>query len=246
MVARIETLRRRLTWEQPGSNTLAELVMELEEIKVGLAEADYQHRLKAITALRDYDAEVAVPLLLQTRHDREFLVRSFVAMGLGQKQNADSFGGLLEMLKFDRDTNVKAEAANSLSLYGSIAVPHLVFAFYRNTNWLVRCSVLGALVEMNCPHELLDVCILALIDDDPIVREGGIEALGTLAYSPEQDAALAELLKRVDAESWRIRMRVARALKSFDQPSAQEALLRLRQDADHRVVGAVLERTVAE
>lgn len=219
--------------------------MELEEIKVGLGEADYQHRLQAVAALKDYDTAVAVPLLLENRHDREFLVRSFVAMGLGQKQNAESFSALLEMLKFDRDTNVKAEAANSLSLYGVVAVPHLVFTFYRDTNWLVRCSVLGALVEMHSPHELLDVCILALIDDDQTVQAAGIEALGTLANSQEHEAALAELLKRVDSASWRIRMRVARALKSFPDPAAQTALLHLRQDPDHRVVGVVLEELLS-
>lgn len=215
--------------------------MELDEIKQGLNQSDFQYRLKAITALKDYDAEVAVPLLLSQRHDSEFLVRSFVAMGLGQKQSAESFAALLEMVKFDRDTNVKAEAANSLSLYGTVATSHLVLAFYRDTNWLVRRSILAAMMDLDCPSELMDVCLLALIDEDPTVRESAIDALGVLANTKEHDAALSELLKRVNSDSWHIRMRVARALKHFNDPQAKEALLQLRQDEEHQVVAAALE-----
>lgn len=39
-------------------------------------------------------------------------------------------------------------------------------------------------------------------------------------------------------------MRVAKALSVFDRPQAQEALSQLKQDEDHRVVGAVLESLI--
>jgi HEAT repeat protein len=90
--------------------------MELPEIQAGLSNPDFQYRLKSISALKAYDSETAVPILIATLKDREFLVRSFVARGLGQQQTAASFAALLEMVKFDDTPNVRAEAANSLSL----------------------------------------------------------------------------------------------------------------------------------
>jgi hypothetical protein len=37
--------------------------MELDQIEVNLRNPDYQYRLKAIAALKDYSSEVAVPIL---------------------------------------------------------------------------------------------------------------------------------------------------------------------------------------
>jgi HEAT repeat protein len=215
--------------------------MELDEIKSFLDNSDFQYRLRALTALKDYDAEVAVPLLINKLHDPEFLVRSFVARGLGWKRNADSFAALLEILKFDRDTNVKAEAANSLSLFGQVAIPHLISTFYQNDNWLIRRSILAVLVDMDCPSELLEVCLLALRDEDASVQEAAVEALGTLAGSSQHAVALRQLLQLIDTEPPRIRIKIAYALKQFDDPEAKNALLQLRQDEDHQVIAAALE-----
>ena len=49
--------------------------------------------------------------------DPEFLVRSFVAMGLGNKRSDESYAALLNLMQFDKDPNVRAEASNSLSKY---------------------------------------------------------------------------------------------------------------------------------
>lgn len=215
--------------------------MEINEIETALMQPDVQDRLKAIAALKDYDSEVAVPMLTSKLRDSEFLVRSFVAMALGKQQTAESFAALLEMVKFDRDTNVRAEAANSLSLFGSISIPHLVSAFSRDNNWLVRRSILAALVDMDCPKPILDVCLQALTDEDLTVRGTAIDALGILASSSQHGAALSQLLQLTSSESWRMRVRVAYALKRFKEPQARDALTQLRQDEDHRVVGAALE-----
>lgn len=215
--------------------------MEIHEIETALEQSDSQYRLKAIAALKDYDSEVAVPILISKLHDSEFLVRSFVAMALGRQQTAESFAALLEMLKFDRDTNVRAEAANSLSLFGNISISHLVSAFNRDNNWLVRRSILAALVDMDCPKPILDVCLQALTDEDLTVQGTAVDALGILAGSSQHDAALSQLLKLTSSESWRMRVRVAHALKRFEEPQAREALIQLRQDQDHQVVAAALE-----
>ena len=218
--------------------------MDISQIETKLASQDFQDRLQAITALKNMSADIAIPLLLRMKKDEQFLVRSFVAMGLGKKKTSESWAALLEMLKFDRDSNVRAEASNSLSFFGEISIPHLQQAFYQDDSWLVRLSILAALMDLNCPDELFDVCLWGIAGENDSVRETSINALGQLARTFKEDDALGQLLTMVNAPSWRIRVRVAKALTRFSHPQAQEALNLLRQDEDHRVVGAVLEKTI--
>lgn len=215
--------------------------MDIRQIEASLKSPDSQDRLKALTALRNYDPEVVVPLLKTKLRDPEFLVRSFVAMGLGRKQTPDAFDALIELLKNDNDYNVRAEAANSLSLYGEAAIPHLIEAFYNNNHWLIRRSILAALMEMSNSEALFKVCKVALTDSDMTVLEAAIDGLGAIAASALQILALQELLPLMKSDEWRIRLRLARALSNFDIPQARVALNQLRQDEDYRVVGAALE-----
>ena len=218
--------------------------MDLAQIKTYLASSDSQERMKAITALRNYDSEVAVPLLIDSKNDQDFLVRSFVAMGLGKKQNADSFAALLEIMKFDRDPNVRAEAANSLSFFGSVAAPHLALMFDRDDNWLVRRSILAALAELECLEELFEVCITGIAGEDQSVKESSINCLSIFAGTSIQDLALEKLLAVINDDSWRVRLQIARSLGKFNSTQAQKALEQMKEDKDHRVVGAVLESLV--
>jgi HEAT repeat protein len=219
--------------------------MDLSQIETDLQNSDFQYRLKAISALQDYPADVAVPLLNRHVQDPEFLVRTFVARELGKQQTSESFAALLQIMKFDNTPNVRAEAANSLSLFGRISASHLVQTFVRDDHWLVRRSILAALVEMDCPEEVIEVCLLGLEADDAAVQEGSIDALGWLANSRQSGAALSQLLKLKNSEFEYLRVRVAYALKHFNTPEAKEALAQLRQDADHRVVGAAMENLLS-
>ncbi|MDY7024124.1 MAG: HEAT repeat domain-containing protein [Cyanobacteriota bacterium] len=218
--------------------------MEIEQIETYLNSSNSQERLKALTELRNYDSEVAVPLLIARVGDPEFLVRSFVAMGLGNKRSPESFEALLKLLKDDRDHNVRAEAANGLSKYGEKAVPHLVEAFRLDESWLVRRSILAPLMDMPYPEALYEICMYGLAGDDQMVTEVSIDALGLLAGSCKQTEALQQLLSLVKDEWWRTRVRVALALKRFDDPQAKAALNYLKKDEHHQVVAAVLEGAV--
>ncbi|NET03278.1 MAG: HEAT repeat domain-containing protein [Symploca sp. SIO2B6] len=218
--------------------------MEIHQIEAFLKSPNSQERLKAITELRQYNSEVAIPLLMSKLKDPEFLVRSFVAMGLGRKQNAQSFAALLEMMKFDQDPNVRAEASNSLSMYGEQALSHLVQKFHQDEHWLVRRSILAAVSEMRSPEKLFDICICALAGEDLTVREAGIDALVLLTGSGKEAEALQQLLPLKNDQWWRIRARVARALKQFNDPQAKAALSDLMKDKDHRVVAAALESSL--
>ena len=215
--------------------------MELTEIEVALSNPDFQYRLKAISALKAYDPETAVPILIATLKDPEFLVRSFVARGLGTQRIATSFAALLEMTKFDDTPNVRAEAANSLSLFGKVSISHLVLVFCQDEHWLVRRSILAALEELDCPEQLIEVCTAALDGEDLTVREAAIDSLGSLVGSSHHTAVLNRLLALTTAPSSQLRARVADALQKFDEPQAQSALVELRQDWVRQVVAATLE-----
>jgi HEAT repeat protein len=215
--------------------------MDIHDIETALTNPDFQYRLKALTALKDYPPEQALPFLLATANDAEFLVRTFVARGLGQQQTAAAFAALLQMIKLDDTPSVRAEAANALSLFGRVAVSHLVQAFIQDDHWLVRRSILAAFMDSNWPNALYEVCLYALEGEDVAVQEAAVHALGSLTGSTQQAAALVQLLALSHSDSQRLRQGVAHALKHFDHPDAKVTLAQLRQDPDHRVVGAALE-----
>jgi HEAT repeat protein len=218
--------------------------MNLSEIRFNLEQADFQYRLKAVQALHHHPAEVAVPILLEQLTDREFLVRTFIAMALGKHQVDRSFQALLEVMKFDDTPSVRAEAANSLSLFGRVSISHLVTAFIQDDHWLVRRSVLAAIADMESPIDLLEICLEGLNGDDLPVIEACIEAMGRLADSPQRERVMERLIELADSDSWRMRRQVALALRSFGHPRSVATLQRLRQDQDHRVIAAALEDLV--
>ncbi|MEO1671650.1 MAG: HEAT repeat domain-containing protein [Cyanobacteria bacterium J06631_2] len=218
--------------------------MDIEQIKNALNDEDPQRRMKGIRELRNCEADVAAPLLLNHVNDQEFLVRSFVAMGLGRKQSEEAFQALLIMIKQDSDPNVRAEAANSLSFYGDVAVPHLREMYESDDHWLVRRSIIAAVVDLKSPQELLEICEIGLAGEDEPVMESCLSALGLLAGSQQESAALNLLLSFADDESWRIRLQVAKSLGRYQEQKAIAALTQLKTDSDHRVVGAVLESMI--
>ncbi len=214
--------------------------MDLDQIKAELNSPDSQARLRALTALRFYEADTAVPLLCSRLEDPEFWVRSFVAMGLGRKRSPAGFTALQTLLD-DTDANVRAEAASALGLYGKMAIAPMMVAFKQDQHWLVRRSILAALSEMDAPVELFNACTLALEDADITVRETGALTFSRFAHTDMQTAALERLLPLAQAEYPVVRAALARSLRQFDSYRAREMLVQLRQDEDHRVVAAVLE-----
>jgi HEAT repeat protein len=216
--------------------------MELSEIQTNLQQEDFGLRLKAIAALRTYPIDVAMPLLTTHQKDPEFLVRTFVARELGNFRNDESFALLLEMMRFDNTPNVRAEAANSLSLFGVMTAGHLVAAATMDDHWLVRRSILGALCDMECAVEIWEVCQVAISNlDDRATRDAAILALGKLAGTSREEVAQTQLLAFSESVDWGDRKHAAYALRYFQTAAAAQALTQLRQDSDHRVVGAALE-----
>jgi HEAT repeat protein len=215
--------------------------MQLDEVKALLDSENPQKRMSAITALRDYEDTIAVPLLANQINDPEFIIRSFAAIGLGHKRTPEGFAVLVTVLERDRDANVRSEAANSLSRYGKQALPHLMKAVEVDEHWLLMLSILPVVAELDCPDELYKLCTRALEHSDPVVQCIGLEHLGYLKRSIKHEDALELLLIWAESDNWMLRKQVALTLRQFDGLFTQNALLRLRQDKDYRVVAATLE-----
>lgn len=215
--------------------------MELHQIETYLDSPDPQNRMKAIVELRHHEPNLVVPLLKRRMHDREFMIRSFVAIGFGYKQTDEAFELLIDLIENDKDYNVRAEAANSLAKYGEQAIPHLVKLFQQDSHWLVRQSIFAAIDLTEHPEILLELSMLGLKGSDPVVKQTAIANLGQLAKTPQASSALELLLLAANSQEVIVRAQVARVLVLFDDSEAETALLKLRQDSDHRVVGATLE-----
>ena len=189
---------------------------DLDALRAAIGSGDPTLAMPALTQLRFCTDEEAVPLLVLGSAQEAFLVRSLSCSGLGYKRTEQGWTVLETLLRNDGDSNVRAEAANSLASYGvERAWPLLKAAFLADDAWLVRCSILSALAEQ--PQIdlgwLLELASAAITDADGTVRVSGAEILG----------------------------RIVR--EGRDQPIGEQAraLLRpLQQDGDHRVVAAAL------
>ena len=161
-----------------------------------------------------------------------------------ENKNDAAFEALLKMLVDDKDPNVRAEAANSISYYGDRSISHLRQTYEADDHWLVRRSIIAAIADLDRPQELLEICEIGIAGDDQPVMEACINCLGLLADTEQQPRALELLISLAEDESWRVRFQVARSLGKYDHPDAIAVLNKLKTDEDHRVVGAVLESTI--
>jgi HEAT repeat protein len=193
--------------------------MDLDALRAAIASGDPSRSMPALAALREATAEQAEPLLLLGLEQSAFMVRSLSCAGLGMKPTPAGWQALVQALHGDDDANVRAEAANALVSHSlERAWPLLLETFERDSQWLVRCSILSAVAEQpQMPAaDLLQLARLAIADGDGTVRVGGAEILGRLV----RDGAAAG-----------------------SPPWAQQAraeLIALQQDSDHRVVAAAL------
>ena len=215
--------------------------MQLDEVKTLLGSENPQKRMSAITALRQYEETIAVPLLARQMNDPELIVRSFAVMGLGHKRTPEGFAALVNVIRDEADPNIRSEAANSLSRYGIKSLPFLMEAAAADDHWLLQMSILPIVAEFNRPDELYSLCNGALEHGDSTVQCVGLEHLGYLSNTELHDDALETILIWAESEDWQIRKQAAFTIRRFEGIFAQKAILRLRDDEDYRVVAATLE-----
>ncbi len=123
-------------------------------------------------------------------------------------------------------------------------MPHLVSLFQKDSAWLVRQSIFAVMEVAKHPEIFLKLCVWGLEGEDVIVRQAAIENLQLLATTSQATSALNLLLKAATSAEVNIRLHVAKVLRYFDDPRIPDALSKLRQDADYRVVGATLETLI--
>ena len=196
---------------------------DLEAIRQAISSADPARAMPALVSLRESTVEEATPLLLLGVEQTPFVIRSISCAGLGVTRSVEGQRVLERVLREDGDANVRAEAANALASYGvEQAWPVLIQAFAADGQWLVRCSILAALAEQPemSPSRLLELARLALEDGDGTVRVGGAELLGRILQEAgdPHDAITLEALN---------------------------AMTKLQNDADHRVVAVALDALVS-
>ncbi|BFM38203.1 HEAT repeat domain-containing protein [Synechocystis sp. LKSZ1] len=199
-------------------------------------------RMAAIAELRHCSPGVAVPLLKRRMCDKEFIIRSLVAGGLGRQNTESAFEALITLIEYENDPNVRAEAANSLAKFGECSLPFLLNLFEQDTHWLVRQSILAAVSAFDHSEILLQLCQWGIADDDIFVQQAALAYLADLSGTSSEEGALAVLLPLATVESADIRAQVARSLGYFEHPEAKAALAELQHDKDHYVIGAALER----
>ncbi len=215
--------------------------MSLPELEAWLESANPQLQMKAIISLRNFEPDIAVPLLKRRMYDKEFTIRSFVAKGFGHQRNDEAFEALLTIFKQEQDNNVVAEAASSLAKFGPQALPHLEALFEQNPHWLVRLSIFAAMEECNSPDSLLRLCNLGLEGDDQTVKLAALSNLKRLKGTPKMSEALEIALQYASHQNAFLRAQVTGLLRHLGGSQAEAALGRLSQDPDSRVVKAVLE-----
>ncbi|MBE9164515.1 MULTISPECIES: HEAT repeat domain-containing protein [Microcoleaceae] len=218
----------------------------IPEIETNLRAPALNIRKAALDELAECPADIAVPILQKLGEEENFTLRLLAVMGLGNHRNEAAFAALQKIIQEESDSNVVAEAANSIFDFGEPAIPVIQQLFESNDNWLVRQTVLSLLVETSHFDVLLAVAIAALDDETQTVREAGILALKQVLKSPLKDEALSLLTTMARDSYWRNRWRAAIALYGTQDSQAKELLSELQRDEHYRVVAAALEGTVAE
>jgi HEAT repeat protein len=213
----------------------------LNQLEQQLRSYALNERKAALDELAKVPSDLAVPILQRLAEEPDFLYRRFAVMGLGNHTTPASLATLKELLATEQDSNVLSEVANSLFEFGDEAIPLLPELFERTTNWLVRQTIIGILVDADRPEMLFNVIELGLQDADVTTKESAILAIGTLINTDWRDRVLPWLLTLAESSKWRDRWRAATTLSICPDDRAKAVLAKLQTDENHYVVAAALE-----
>lgn len=214
----------------------------LEQIKLNLRNNGIYQRKLALDELATMSSDLALPVLQELAQDKDFALRKIAVIGFGNHPTEESFKLLIQMLETERDSNVLAEAANSLFEFGDRSIEPLEQLFSNSDNWLVRQTVISILVDHNNPDVLLQIVKSAIADTNQMTKETGILALSRLLNTPLKQSALEIFTTLAEDDYWRTRWRTAIALTVSQDPQARKLLVKLQQDEHYRVVAAALEQ----
>jgi HEAT repeat protein len=214
------------------------------ELEQDLRSPGLFQRWKATNELATYPATVAVPIFKRLLTEKDVGLRRMAIVGLGKHLNRETFETLAGILDGGGDPMIVAEAANAIFDFGDVGIPILHRLFDRSSQpnqWQIRQTAISLLVETEHYEVILAVATTALSDETKAMRELGILALKQVLRSDLKYSALDLLLKLVADPDWHIRWCVAISLHDCPEPEARQAISRLQQDENFRVVAAALE-----
>ncbi len=218
------------------SNSSTMVNSRLSQIAAQLDSADTCDRMLALVALRDIPTAEAAPLIKQTLSDESLKVRSMAVRALGGQPCQDAYDILVRLLGEDPDDEIRSGAAVALGdLRDLRAFQPLVRAFFEDTSWVVRFSSAVSLGHLQDPRAH-DVLIYALHQDEAVIQQAAIAALGEI----RDLEAIDDLLSFVQSEDWLARQRLAEALGNLPTPKSQSALAYLRKDEHPQVALAAV------
>ncbi|MEM9164681.1 MAG: HEAT repeat domain-containing protein [Cyanobacteria bacterium P01_F01_bin.4] len=214
---------------------------DLNQLEQALRNRALNIRKAALDELATLPAEVAIPILKRLAAEPDFLLRRLAVMGLGNHRVSEAFEALESLLNTEEDSNVLAEAANSLFEFGKPAIPLLKQLFESRPNWLIRQTILSLLLETTEYATLLNLATQGFDDETQAVKETAILALRHVLSSNYQAEALALLTDLAQSEVWRDRWRAATALTGCQAPQAKQLVQQLQKDENYRVSAAALD-----
>ncbi len=218
--------------------------MSADSLRQQLQSEDLGERLRAVNHVRNLEPKEAVELLLLAAQDSSARVRYAALSQLGTHPIANPdhvLPTLRQALVADPEVDVRAAAAACLGdLKAVVALPDLLAAYDRETEWLLQFSVIAALGELG-DRGAFETIVTALAHENDLVRTAAAAALGDLA-DPRAVPHLASLA--VDPD-WQIRFRACLALGQIKDAATQPLLAQLTQD-EHEQVAQAAQRALGE
>jgi HEAT repeat protein len=207
---------------------------EIASLATKLESPDLRDRMVALASLRDFPADVALPLIKKVLNDESLQLRSMAVFALGVKVTSESYPILIDILAHDPDYGIRADAAGALGYLEDIrAFEALVRAFYEDTDWLVRFSAAVSLGNLKDPRAF-DVLMQALDSPEVVLQQAAIAALGEI----KAIGAIDRLLLFIESEDWLVRQRLAESLGQLPTPKSISALKYLTKDSHPHVAAA--------
>jgi HEAT repeat protein len=199
-----------------------------------LKSKDMRDRLQALTKLKYWPAEEAIPLVQTVLYDESLPVRSLAIYTLAENPTAACYDILLNLLEHDTDYAARADAAAALgALQDGRAFEPLVRAFFEDTSWLVQFSAIVSLGNLK-DSRASSVLRQALDSSEVVIQIAAISALGEMG----DIESVPFLLNFAQSDDWLLRQRLAEALGQLSTSKSLAALKYLQKDAHPQVMQA--------